>query len=92
MARDLLCKASDKAKCGVAQARVAQQARSAAEAPKVRRRHFFLLKSINNKITIQTIAKTAYAKYSILELLKRVIILLLLLNVILFQPTVSILI
>ncbi|WP_157186869.1 TraY domain-containing protein [Leptospira sp. B5-022] len=33
----MLCKRSDRSKCGEAQARVAKQARSAAEAPKVRR-------------------------------------------------------
>ncbi|MCR1795726.1 hypothetical protein, partial [Leptospira sp. id769339] len=38
LARDLPCKASDKAKCAEGQARVAKQARSAAEAPEVRRR------------------------------------------------------
>ncbi|MCR1795823.1 TraY domain-containing protein [Leptospira sp. B5-022] len=38
MARVCSCKRSDRSKCGEAQARVAKQARSDAEAPKVIRR------------------------------------------------------
>ncbi len=46
MARGLLCKASDRSKCGEARARVAKQSRSVAEAPIVSRCNEFYLETL----------------------------------------------